>query len=287
MKKAAYSTDVPYLSYLMNLRENPNKYSAQKASPVQGIMGSNPQAAKAAVFQETNDDVMRRLVKETKVKESVRQAMMPPSEEGPSNRALTDDEGNIVTLEQIEAGSEGLMSPPSEGDLGVTDPDKVFEEGNFKNDVILGEFTGTIDILQKNTEFTTKLSTIAEKYDITEREILRVAARESSLLTDPKAKNMFEILGTPAEEAGIDLDKLNSSTNPVDHLNALEKYLDRWDYDGKASLGLLIAAPAARNASSDYVVYEKGSAELKANPKWAGPDGNATVESINKFYRGE
>ena len=287
MKKAAYSTDVPYLSYLMNLRENPNKYSAQKASPVQGIMGANPEATKAAVFQDTNEDVMNRLIKETKVKESIRQAMMSPSEEGPTNRALTDDKGNVVTLEQIEAGSEGLMSPTSESDLGVTDPDKVFEEGNFKDDIILGDFTGTIDILQKNTEFTTKLSTIAEKYDITEREILRVAARESSLLTDPKAKNMFEILGTPANEAGIDLDKLNASTNPVDHLDALEKYLDRWNYDGKASLGLLIAAPAARNASSDYIVYKKGSAELKANPKWAGPDGNATVESINKFYRGE
>ena len=278
---------VPYLSYLKNLRDNPNKYSAQKATPLRNVIVTDPRTAKAAVFEDTNEDAMEDLIKKTKVKESIRQAMLPPSEEGPSNRALTDDEGNIVTLDQIEAGSEGLMSPPSEGDLGLKDPDEVFEEGNFENDTILGDFTGTIEILQKNTEFTTKLSTIAEKYDITEREILRVAARESSLLTDPNAKNMFEILGTPAKEAGIDLNKLNASTNPVDHLDALEKYLDRWNYDGKASLGLLIAAPAARNASSDYVVYEKGSAELKANPKWAGPDGNATVESINKFYRGE
>jgi len=278
---------VPYLSYLKNLRDNPNKYSAQKATPLRNVIVTDPRTAKAAVFEDTNEDAMEDLIKKTKVKESIRQAMLPPSEEGPSNRALTDDEGNIVTLDQIEAGSEGLMSPPSEGDLGLKDPDEVFEKGNFENDAILGDFTGTIEILQKNTEFTTKLSTIAEKYDITEREILRVAARESSLLTDPNAKNMFEILGTPAKEAGIDLDKLNASTNPVDHLDALEKYLDRWNYDGKASLGLLIAAPAARNASSDYVVYEKGSAELKANPKWAGPDGNATVESINKFYRGE
>ncbi len=281
------SVNVPYLNYLKNLRDNPNKYSAQKATPLRSVIVTDPRVAKAAVFEDSNEDAMEDLIKKTKVKESVRQAMMPPSKEGPTNRALTDDEGNVVTLEQIEAGSEGLMSPTSESDLGVTDPDKVFEEGNFKDDVILGDFTGTIDILKKNTEFTTKLSTIAEKYDITEREILRVAAKESSLLTDPKAKNMFEILGTPANEAGIDLDKLNASTNPVDHLDALEKYLDRWNYDGKASLGLLIAAPAARNASSDYIVYKKGSAELEANPKWAGPDGNATVESINKFYRGE
>ena len=281
------SVNVPYLNYLKNLRDNPNKYSAQKATPLRSVIVTDPRVAKAAIFEDSNEDAMEDLIKKTKVKESVRQAMMPPSKEGPTNRALTDDEGNVVTLEQIEAGSEGLMSPTSESDLGVTDPDKVFEEGNFKDDVILGDFTGTIDILKKNTEFTTKLSTIAEKYDITEREILRVAAKESSLLTDPKAKNMFEILGTTANEAGIDLDKLNASTNPVDHLDALEKYLDRWNYDGKASLGLLIAAPAARNASSDYIVYKKGSAELEANPKWAGPDGNATVESINKFYRGE
>ena len=288
MKKAAYSRDIPYLSYLMNLRENPNKYSAQKASPVQGIMGSNPQAAKAAVFQETNDDVMRRLIKETKIKESVKQDMLPPSKEGPSNRALTDDEGNIVTLDQIE--SNGLMSPTSENDLGVKDPDEVFEKGNFKTDPILGNFTDTIDALQKNAEFTTKLSTLAKKYGITEREILRVAAKESSLLTNPKAKNMFQILGVPADEAGIDLDKLNASTNPVDHLNALEKYLDRWDfadYKGSVSLGLVIAAPGARNASSDYVVYKKGSPQLNANPDWAGPSGDATVESITNFYEVE
>ena len=281
------AANVPYLSYLKNLRDNPNKYSAQKATPLRNVIVTDPRTAKAAVFQDTNEDAMKDLIQKTKVKESVRQAMLPPSPEGASNRALTDDEGNIVTLEQVEAGSQGLMSPTSEDDLGIKDSDKVFEEGNFKTDPILGDFTGTIDILQKNTEFTTKLSTIAEKYGITEREILRVAARESSLLTDPKAKNMFEILGTPAEEAGIDLDKLNASTDPVDHLDALEMYLDRWDYDGEASLGLLIAAPAARNASSDYVVYKKGSPELEANPKWAGPDGNATVESINKFYRGE
>ena len=279
--------NVPYLSYLKNLRDNPNKYSAQKATPLRNVIVTDPRTAKAAVFQDTNEDAMEDLIKKTKVKESIRQAMLPPSEEGPSNRALTDDEGNIVTLDQIEAGSEGLMSPPSEGDLGLKDPDEVFEEGNFENDVILSDFTGTIEILQKNTEFTNKLSTLSEKYGITEREILRVAAKESSLLTNPKAKNMFQILGVPADEAGIDLKKLNSSTNPVDHLNALEKYLDRWnfaDYKGSVSLGLVIAAPGARNASSDYVVYKKGSPQLNANPDWAGPSGDATVESITNFY---
>ena len=281
---------VPYLNYLKSLRDNPNKYSAQKATPLRNVIVTDPRVMQAAVFQDSNEDAMKKLVEDIKIKESQKQAVVekPPSKEGPSNRALTDDEGNIVTLDQVE--SNGLMSPTSENDLGVKDPDEVFEEGNFSSDPILGNFTDTIDALQKNTEFTTKLSTLSKKYGITEREILRVAAKESSLLTNPKAKNMFQILGVPADEAGIDLEKLNNSTNPVDHLNALEKYLDRWDfadYKGSVSLGLVIAAPGARNASSDYVVYKKGSPQLNANPDWAGPSGDATVESITNFYEVE
>jgi len=284
------SVNVPYLNYLKNLKDNPNKYSAQKATPLRSVIVTDPRVMQAAVFQDSNEDAMRKLIEDVKIKESQKKAILeqPPSKEGPSNRALTDDEGNIVTLDQVE--SNGLMSPTSENDLGVKDPDEVFEEGNFKADPILGNFTDTIDALQKNTEFTTKLSTLTKKYGITEREILRVAAKESSLLTNPKAKNMFQILGIPASEAGIDLEKLNSSTNPVDHLNALEKYLDRWnfaDYKGSVSLGLVIAAPGARNASSDYVVYKKGSDQLEANPDWAGPSGDATVESISNFYEVE
>ena len=84
------SVNVPYLNYLKNLRDNPNKYSAQKATPLRNVIVTDPRVAKAAVFQDSNEDAMEDLVKKTKVKESVRQAMMPPSKEGPTNRALTN-----------------------------------------------------------------------------------------------------------------------------------------------------------------------------------------------------
>ena len=151
-------------------------------------------------------------------------------------------------------------------------------------------FSDTIKELKENERFSAKLTELSEKYGISEREILMVGAKESSLMTNPAAKNMFQILATPAKEAGIDLKKLNKSKNPVDQLNALEKYLDRWnyaDYNGSVPLGLLIAAPSARDKDKDFVVYREGSKELEANPKWAGEDGNATVGSIIKFYRGE
>tara|TARA_R100000329_G_scaffold11055_1_gene12225 strand:+ start:262 stop:1080 length:819 start_codon:yes stop_codon:yes gene_type:complete len=151
-------------------------------------------------------------------------------------------------------------------------------------------FSDTIKELKENERFSAKLTELSEKYGISEREILMVGAKESSLMTNPAAKNMFQILAAPAKEAGIDLKKLNKSKNPVDQLNALEKYLDRWnyaDYNGSVPLGLLIAAPSARDKDKDFVVYREGSKELEANPKWAGEDGNATVGSIIKFYRGE
>lgn len=154
----------------------------------------------------------------------------------------------------------------------------------------LEDFSDTIVKLKENERFSSKLTELSEKYNIPEREILMVGAKESSLMTNPAAKNMFQILATPAKEAGIDLKKLNSSKNPVDQLNALEKYLDRWnyaDYNGSVPLGLLIAAPSARDKDKNFVVYKKGSKELNANPKWAGEDGNATVASIIKYYKGD
>lgn len=118
-----------------------------------------------------------------------------------------------------------------------------------------------------------------------------VAAKESSLLTNPEADNMFEIKSVAADDMNkegfaIDLKKLNASKNPTDHLKALEKYLDRWSYDGKAPLGLVVAAPGYRNASPDTIVYKAGSKEAKANPGWLDSSGNATVASITEFYRG-
>jgi len=186
-----------------------------------------------------------------------------------------------------------------EKEFDYSDMDEDYGEESIPNrpvgseyftDSDLVDFSDTIKELKENEKFSTKLAALSEKYGISEREILMVGAKESSLMTNPAAKNMFQILATPAKEAGIDLKKLNNSNNPVDQLNALEKYLDRWnyaEYNGSVPLGLLIAAPSARDKDKDFVVYKEGSKALEGNPKWAGEDGNATVESITKFYRGD
>jgi hypothetical protein len=243
------------------------------------------------VYDDDPLEVQRDLIQRIKMDDDTKYGMM---EEMNTSRALTDEAGNPVTLQEALDAEAEAANPPSGGLMSPAEAEAAPEvdstpPGSYTDDAELGAYSNTIAILQDDTEFMTQLASMTEKYPgLTEREIFLVAAKESSMGTDMgSAGNMFQILGTPAQEAGIDLKKLNKSANMTDHLKALEKYLDRWDYDGSAPLGLLIAAPGYRDAAPDTVVYEKGSKQLKKNPGWAGADGNATVASITEFYRGQ
>lgn len=275
---------VPYLAYLKTLRESPDKRAAAQAAPTKGIV-EKPIKADLAVYEKDQDEITADLIKNVKLDE---ETMMMLQEGQRSNRALTTDDGTPITIDEANKMMEaeestppsgGLMSPPAEDTPPAVDSE----------DPVLAPFQNTISILKDDTEFMTQLGNMTEKYPgLTEREIFMVAAKESGVGTNMgKVGNMFQILDTPAKEAGIDLKKLNASDNMTDHLKALEKYLDRWGYDGKAPLGLVIAAPGFRNASPDTVVYEAGSKEAKANKGWLDSSGNATVASITEFYRGQ
>ena len=280
-------SNVPYLRYLQNLRETPDKRAAMQASPTKGLGGQRLAKADLAVYQDGPEEVLAQLVRDIKMPEETKMRVF---ERQRSNRALTTDDGTPITLDEANAmmeESEEKPTPPSGGLMSPAEEDT--PPAVDSEDPVLGPFQNTISILKDDTEFMTQLSNMTEKYPgLTEREIFMVAAKESGVGTNMgKAKNMFQILKGPAEEAGIDLKKLNASDNMTDHLKALEKYLDRWGYDGEAPLGLVIAAPGFRNASPDTVVYEAGSAEAKANPGWLDSSGNATVASITEFYRGQ
>ena len=275
---------VPYLAYLKALRESPNKRSAVQASPTKGIV-EKPVKADLAVYEKDQDEITADLINKVKLDE---ETMMMLQEGQRSNKALTTDDGTPITLDEANEAMEGdVPTPPSGGLMSPAAEDT--PPSVDSEDPVLGPFQNTISILKDDTAFMTQLSSMTEKYPgLTEREIFMVAAKESGVGTNMgKAGNMFQILGTPAKEAGIDLKKLNASDNMTDHLKALEKYLDRWGYDGKAPLGLVIAAPGFRNSSPDTVVYEAGSKEAEANPGWLDSSGNATVASITEFYRGQ
>ncbi len=277
----------PYLAYLKNLREAPDKRAAMQTSPTKGLGGQRLAKADLAVYQDGPEEILAQLARDIKMPEETKMKLF---ENQRSNRALTTDDGTPITLDEANAmmeESEEKPTPPSGGLMSPAEEDT--PPAVDSEDPVLEPFQNTISILKDDTEFMTQLSSMTEKYPgLTEREIFMVAAKESSLGTRMgKAGNMFQILGTPAEEAGIDLKKLNKSDNMADHLKALEKYLDRWNYDGKAPLGLVVAAPGYRNASPDTIVYKAGSKEAKANPGWLDSSGNATVASITEFYRGQ
>lgn len=276
---------VPYLAYLKNLREAPDKRAAVQAAPSKGLGGQRLAKADLAVYEDGPEEILAQLARDIKMPEETKMKLF---ENQRSNRALTTDDGTPITLDEANAMMEAEESaPPSGGLMSPVEEDT--PPAVDSEDPVLGPFQNTISILKDDTAFMNQLSSMMEKYPgLTEREIFMVAAKESGVGTNMgKAKNMFQILKGPAEEAGIDLKKLNASDNMTDHLKALEKYLDRWGYDGEAPLGLVIAAPGFRNASPDTVVYEAGSAEAKANPGWLDSSGNATVASITEFYRGQ
>lgn len=279
-------SNVPYIRYLENLRQAPESVrEALQDSPSKGLGGQRLAKADLAVYQDGPEEILAQLARDIKMPEETKMKLF---ENQRSNRALTTDDGTPITLDEANAMMEAEESaPPSGGLMSPVEEDT--PPAVDSEDPVLGPFQNTISILKDDTEFMTQLSNMTEKYPgLTEREIFMVAAKESGVGTNMgKAKNMFQILKGPAEEAGIDLKKLNASDNMTDHLKALEKYLDRWGYDGEAPLGLVIAAPGYRNASPDTVVYEAGSAEAKANPGWLDSSGNATVASITEFYRGQ
>lgn len=144
--------------------------------------------------------------------------------------------------------------------------------------------------LEADQEFMDQLNSMKERFPgLTDREIFLVIQGESSFnpraSNDSGARGLFQITPVAAEEAGIDYDRI-LDMSPAEQLREYEKYLNRWEYTGSHSLGVLQGAPAYRNADEGTVVYEVGSDAWKQNPGWrSGRNGPVTVGSIDAYYR--
>ena len=142
--------------------------------------------------------------------------------------------------------------------------------------------------LEGDTAFMTRLNQMTKKYPgLSKEEIFNVIQGESGF--DPKAKNksgatgLFQIMPDVAAELGFSTDEIINMA-PAEQLAVYDAYLDRWDYDGSYGLGILQAAPAYRNASSNTEIYKKGTAAWKQNPGWRDKDGRITKRSIEAYY---
>lgn len=143
-------------------------------------------------------------------------------------------------------------------------------------------------------EFKDSVQRLADKYNITTREVYAVINGENrdwswTTTNSLGYKGLFQIGKTPASEAGIDYNNL-TNIPPSKQVAEYDKYLSRWEYDGSVPLAVMQAAPgkakALQGKPDNTVVFAVNSAEWNANPGWRkGKNGPITLGSLKNYYR--
>ena len=147
--------------------------------------------------------------------------------------------------------------------------------------------------LTEDPAFMKELERLQDKYPgLTKSEVFRVIQGESGF--NPKARNknskasgLFQFIPDAAADLGFTVDEI-IEMEPTEQLRLYDQYLERWNYEGGNSLGIMQAAPAYANAAPDEVIYARGSKAWEQNPGWReSGDGDITVASINRYYRNQ
>ena len=248
-----------------------------------------PRKKDLAVYDDEDpiEEALKRISGNTKASAEIRDEYTRVLEEANTSRALTDDTGKPVTVDEANDRIEADAASAREDSLGL------MSRSEASDNPVLERFAAEVEEVKGNSRFMNKLSEMQDKYTgLTEEEIFIALARESSFGKQMGSiGNAFQIKktidGKPNEKAaGIDFNALEASTDLADHLEAFDIYLSNWKYNGKASVGMMLAAPGKSNAKPNTVIYKKGSAQAEANPGWQNSTGNVTVQSIDQYYRG-
>jgi hypothetical protein len=182
-------------------------------------------------------------------------------------------------------------------DARATRPDQDYVKPRLRGDAGSLSFEDLALKVQRDSgdgQFKDKVRALADKYNITTQEIYAVINGENkdwSWNTTNKLgyKGLFQIGETPALEAGIDYASITSMT-PSQQVDAYDKYLSRWSYDGSVPLAVMQAAPGKakrlKGKPSSTVVYAVGSDAWKENPAWrSSKNGPITLGSLKNYYR--
>jgi hypothetical protein len=189
------------------------------------------------------------------LKEQVQEALVKAGAEEPEVKGME----NVRPRSRDEGGSEPSLDEKAS---------KLFKEESFKNNfnMILDKYPG-----------------------VSRYELLRIIDGESAM--NPSAQNkkskaagLFQFKPEVAAELGFTTEEIKNMP-ASEQLLVYERYLDKYDYDGSYSLGILQAAPAKRNASPDTIIYKKGSNAWNQNPGWRDSSGKITRASIDAYYR--
>lgn len=109
-----------------------------------------------------------------------------------------------------------------------------------------------------------------------EKRLRRVNAKSN-------ATGIFQFLPKTAKDLGTTTSKIKEMSLK-EQSDLYAKYLKMYKWQPGVPLGMMQAAPSMANKPDDHIAYKKKSEAYKQNPKWVGPEGEITVESIKKYY---
>jgi len=220
-------------------------------------------------------------------------------------RALME---NALSFEPINANTQKTQGGNVQSDMDVftkviqeeteipevkgAEVSEVKSSKNTTSNINLSELAEKLAETTNDPNFISAVKNLAKKHNTTPNKIYGIINGESAW--DPTASNaggyksLFALGVVASEEAGIDYDNL-TTMSPSEQVAEYGKYLDRWNYDGSVSLGLMQAAPGLakklKGSPVNTVVYAKDSPEWNANPGWrSAKDGDITLASIDAYY---
>lgn len=225
---------------------------------------------------------------------TIREERKPVSSSTPDffeeNVQITTEDDLAATEEAVQTQADRMIDSADATFSYPTDADEV-------EDSYASKFSKNAEAMAKaanDSEFVPAVRKLADKYGITVNEIYAVINGENkdwSWNTTNKLgyKGLFQIGEQPAAEAGIDYANITNMT-PTQQVEAYDKYLERWGYDGSVPLALMQAAPGLakrlKGKPDSTVVYTQSDDAWAANPNWRTSDtGPITLGSLKSYYQ--
>lgn len=226
---------------------------------------------------------------------TIREERKPISSSTPDffeeNVQITAEDDLAATEEAVESQADRIVDSADATFSYPTDAGEV-------EDSYASKFSKNAEAMAKKAndpDFVPAVRKLADKYGITVNEIYAVINGENkdwSWNTTNKLgyKGLFQIGEQPAAEAGIDYTNITNMT-PTQQVEAYDKYLERWGYDGSVPLALMQAAPSLakrlKGKPDSTVVYTQSDDAWAANPNWRSNNktGPITLGSLKSYYQ--
>lgn len=228
---------------------------------------------------------------------TIREERKPASSSTPDffeeNVQITAEDDLAATEEAVQTQADRMIDSADATFSYPTDADET--EADYTS-----KFTKNAEAMAKEANdpgFVPAVRKLADKYGITVNEIYAVINGENkdwswNTTNSLGYKGLFQFGEDPATEAGIDYANITNMT-PTQQVEAYDKYLERWGYDGSVPLALMQAAPSLakrlKGKPDSTVVYPVDTDDKSPwsnNPNWRTSEtGPITLGSLKSYYQ--